>query len=143
MTAEIAKILEETKVHLDEHQKNSDKVLDLIQEMNLRKKEQEQIHEQMKMLVENDEDKEAEDVIICFKIGNVGLNNARDQEGKGKIAKGGSWKVSWSQGARTESQARATKRLNRRHASRFVIINAFHTYFLLKNSIKSTYKDKD
>jgi hypothetical protein len=78
MTAEIAKILEETKVHLDEHQKNSDKVLDLIQEMNLRKKEQEQIHEQMKMLVENDEDKEAEDVIICFKIGNVERNNARN-----------------------------------------------------------------
>ena len=67
MTAETAKILEETKKHLDEHQKNSDKLMDLIQEANLRKREQEQMHEQMKMLVENDDDKEAEDVIYFFK----------------------------------------------------------------------------
>jgi hypothetical protein len=127
MTAEIANILEETKKHLDEHQKNSDKVLDLIQEMNLRKKEQEQIHEQIKMLVENDEDKEAEDVMIFLKLGNVGRNYARDQEGKGKITKG-PWKGSRSQGTRTESQASSTKRRNRRHASGPLIINAFHTY---------------
>ena len=69
MTADTAKILEETKKQLDEHQKNSDKLMDLIQEANLRKREQEQMHEQMKMLVENDDDKEAEDVtfLIMFR----------------------------------------------------------------------------
>ena len=66
MTAETAKILEETKQHLEEHQKNSDKLMDLIHEANLRKREQEQMHEQMKMLVENDDDKEAENVLFII-----------------------------------------------------------------------------
>ena len=46
--------------------------MDLIQEANLRKREQDQMHEQMKMLVENDDDKEAEDVKYFLSLGNVG-----------------------------------------------------------------------
>lgn len=57
MTAETAKILEQTKKHLEEHQKNSDKLMDLIEEANIRKREQDAMHERMKMLVQNDDDK--------------------------------------------------------------------------------------
>ncbi len=52
--------------------------MELIQEANLRKREQEQMHEQMKMLVENDDDKEAEDVKYLLSLGNVEWNNAGD-----------------------------------------------------------------
>lgn len=38
MTAEAVKILEETKQQLDEHQKNSEKLMDLIHEANMRKR---------------------------------------------------------------------------------------------------------
>ena len=116
MTAETAKILEETKKHLDEHQKNSDKLMDLIQEANLRKREQEQMHEQMKMLVENDDDKEAEDVTYLLSVGNVGRNYAGNQKGKGQITKVSAGQRDRSQGPITESKACSGKRRNRGYA---------------------------
>lgn len=70
----------------------------------------------MKMLVENDDDKEAEDVIYFIKVGNAGRNNAGNQEIKSQITKGRTRQINRSQGARTEKQTNPTKRRNRRHA---------------------------
>lgn len=77
------------------------------------------------MLVENDEDKEAEDVPFLLMSGNAPRDYGRNGKRKGQVKKTSCRQVNWRQGALTKEQARSGERRDRGHAARALIVRSF------------------